>query len=168
MSKQARWMKVLVIVLAGLTAVFPSFTQVAVAQTVPAQTKTLPAQETRVILPQGEELSDAELQEVDGAGAITAVIGAVLGGAFEYGQERLKGEKINLGSVALAAAYGAVTLGIGLPDSMVMNAAVSAARWTARAVTAVGTGTMSFGRRIANGFNRHIGGPIIRFFTHKK
>ena len=51
MSTQTRWMKVLVIVLAGLMAVFPAFTQVAVAQTAPAQTKPLPTQEAGVILP---------------------------------------------------------------------------------------------------------------------
>lgn len=149
--------KVLVVGLAVLVGAVPALAERQLLET--------PIQQVTVPLPQGQELSDRELIKVDGEGPITAVIGAVLGGAYEYGSQRLKGEKINLGAIALAAAYGAVTLGIGVPDSYVIKIATSAVRWTARAVAAAGSAAMSLGRRIAYGFNHYIGGPIVRFFT---
>ena len=168
MLKQARWMKVLVLFLAGLVAVFPSFTQVAVAQAVPAQTKTFPAQETGVILPQGEELSDAELQEVDGEGALVVVSTAIVVGAvaagMEYQSERIRGEKINAKVIAVHFAGGAVGGfigggGLGMTRVAVRALSASALRWTARAAAA-----MSLRARVAYGFNRYIGGPVVRTF----
>lgn len=169
----AMWKKALVIVVASLVAVFPMVTQVAMARplvsglfpTEQAAQEALGAAPTvsqsSVVLPQGKELGDEELTKTDGEGLLTAVIGAALGGAYEYGQERLHGEKVNLASIALGAAYGAVTLGIGVPDAV----AISAVRWTARAVAAAGTAATSLGQKIATGFSRYIAGPIIRLFT---
>ena len=140
------WEKALVVCMAVLVVALPAITQVSVAQTIPAQ-----KQEVQIVLPQGQGLSDAQLKKTDGEGAITAVIGAVCGGAYEYGQERMKGEKINLGSIALSAAYGAATSSL-VPDALVIKVAASSVRWTARAVAAGGTAAASVGVRIGNAF----------------
>ena len=147
--------------MAMLVIALPVITQVSMAQTVPRQ------QQTQVVLPQGQGLSDAQLQETEGEGPLSATIGAVLGGAFEYGMERTKGEKVNLGAIALSAAYGAVMSSL-VPDAQVIKVGVSAVRWTARAVAAVGPKAMSFGQKIVYGFNHYIGGPLIRSLTGRR
>jgi hypothetical protein len=176
MSTQTRWMKVLVIVLAGLMAVFPAFTQVAVAQTVPAQ-----KQEARVILPQGEELSDAELQEAEGeyGPIITAVASGIVGGTVNAGLELadqlydgkgIKGSEI---AISFAKGFGLGVIGsplVGVTSkglAIARSGLASALRWSARAARTVGPAAISLGSRIVNGVNRYIGGPIVRFFGKK-
>jgi|LZCG01.1.fsa_nt_gb hypothetical protein len=161
-TRMAMWKKALALVVASLVVALPVVTQVSVAQTVPTQ-----KQEAQVVLPQGKELSDTKLQETEGEGPLSATIGAVLGGAFEYGMERAKGEKVNLGAIALSAAYGAAMSGF-VPDAQVIKVGVRAVRWAARAVAAVGPKAMSFGQKIAYGFNHYIGGPLIRLLTRRR
>jgi hypothetical protein len=83
MPKQARWIKVLVLFLAGLMVVFPTFTQVAVAQIVPAQEQETPTlvKETSVPLPQGRELGDEELLQAEGEFFWFFAFAVVFGGA---------------------------------------------------------------------------------------
>jgi hypothetical protein len=181
MSKQTRWMKVLVLFLAGLMAVFPAFTQVAVAQTAPAQTKPLPTQKAGVILPQGEELSDAELQEAEGeyGPIITAVASGIVGGTLNAGLELadqlydgkgIKGRKI---AISFAQGFGLGVIGSPLVGAASRGLAIarsglaSALRWSARAARTVGPAAISSGSRIINRFNRYIGGSVVRLFSKK-
>lgn len=120
MSRQARWMKVLVLFLAALIAVFPAFTQVAVAQTVPAQEQEAPTsvKEASVPLPQGRELGDEELLQADGEFFWFLAVGVLYGGALavyhnwfdgKYGIDKDDGKHIAAG--ALVAGVGGACLG---------------------------------------------------------
>lgn len=120
MSKQARWMKVLVLFLAGLMAVFPAFTQVAVAQTVPAQEQEAPisVKEDSVPLPQGRELGDEELLQADGEFFWFLAFGVLYGGGLavyhnwfdgKYGIDKDDGKRIAAG--ALVAGIGGSCVG---------------------------------------------------------
>ena len=51
---------------------------------------------TATVLPQGKELSDAQLEKTDSEGVITALFGLAVGAGTEYARERICGEKPNL------------------------------------------------------------------------
>ena len=156
----AMWKKALVLVVASLVVALPVVTQVSVAQTVPAQ-------EAQVVLPQGKELSDTQLQKVDGKVAPLAVVAAaiVYAGFGAASDLMVQGVQIALGQrskidwkeTGISAGIGAVTgpvLGkVASPlTKVVRTAIVSGARWTARAAAVTGSAAVSRGSRIANGF----------------
>ena len=158
----AMWKKALALVVASLVMTLPIVTQVSVAQTIPAQ-----KQETQVVLPQGEELSDTQLQKTDGQVAPLAVVAAAIvyagfGAATDLmvqGTQMALGQrsKIDWKEAGISAGIGAVTgpvLGkLSEPMTKVVRTAiVSSARWTARAAAVTGSAAVSRGSRIVNGF----------------
>jgi hypothetical protein len=130
--RMATWKKALVVALAA-------FAQVSVAQAVSVQ-------EVPVTLPQGDELSDAELLNVDGeagpltwmaAGILTAGIGAGVD-LLTQGIQIARGKQsgVNWEQVGLVAGVSLVVLtpfNLGLPGTIVRYA-----RWTGRAIADVG------------------------------
>lgn len=148
----ARWLKALAVALAAVVAVVPAFAQVGVAQAVQVPSSA--------ILPQGAELSDAELLEVDGEADPLTVIAAAVVGAGIGGATTLVGQGIQIalgqrsgidwGEVGLYAGIGAATGPFLAPKQAVVivrSAIVDGARWTARAAAAVGSGAASLGHR---------------------
>lgn len=120
MSKQAGWMKVLAMFLAGLIMLFPAFTQAAVAQTVPLQEQEDPnkVRATSVPLPEGRELGDEELSQTDGEffwflafaviyGGISAIYHNWFDGTYGIGHNDI----IDIAGTSLAAGIGGELLG---------------------------------------------------------
>ena len=121
------------IVLASLVVTVPVVTQVAMAQVIPAQ-----KQELQVILPQGKELSDAQLQKTDGEGPVLALIGAIIAGVGTYEAESYYHQKPNPWEISKNTVLGAAA-GLEIPseyDGMLVSGCASAIRWTARAAAA--------------------------------
>jgi len=159
------WKKALVVCMAVLVVALPLITQVSMAQAVPAQ-----KQEAQVVLPQGKELSDKELQKADGEGPVLALIGAIIAGVGTYEAESYYHQKPNPWEISKNTVLGAAA-GLGIPseyDGMLVSGCASAIRWTARAAAAGALRAASRATKIAYGFNHYIGGPIRRFFTGGK
>lgn len=167
--------KALAILLASSVIALPALTEVAVAKTVPAQ------QQTQVVLPQGNELSETQLQEARGefGPILTAVASGIVGGTLSaaatlgdqlYDRKGIKGSEI---AVSFAKGFGLGVIGsplIGVASKglvIARSGLASAIRWTARAAAAAGPTVASVGLRVLSTFNRHIGGPIARFLGDK-
>ena len=104
----SRWMQVLAVALAAVVGLVPAFAQLAYAQAVPAE-------QPLVVFPRGEELSDAELLDVDGdvgpfaKEAVERLVSAVvIGGIAVTGDlalqqyEIARGERSSLDPVRLS------------------------------------------------------------------
>ena len=111
------------------------------------------------ILPEGSVLSDEELLEVEGEGAvITILAGAVVGAAGSAGATALvdwaDGNGISGRNVGISAMTGAVTGGAGAAlhvttlaaqtRTMAKSSIVVAARWSARAAASLGVAAHAF------------------------
>jgi hypothetical protein len=97
----SRWMKVAAVALAAVGGLIPAFAQLSYAQAVPVQ-------EVGVVLPQGDELSEAELHDVYGEQLATVVAvgaGATIAGFGEYFRQRdeiRRGQRSNFCAVRIA------------------------------------------------------------------
>ncbi len=164
----ATWIKGLAVALAAMVGLVPAFAQVSYAWAVSVQQVT-------VTLPQGDELSDGELFEVDGeadpltivaAGIVGGAIGAVLDVAKQLGTEGKVGGK----EVAMAFGAGFVGGAIGVTAAGTQAVAyvraglASALRWTARAATTVGTAFASLAHRIHDTLHHYVAMPIADAF----
>ncbi len=141
--KTTRWTQVLAVAFAAVVAVVPALSQGAVG----AQLSL----EERILLPEGEELPDAQLLQGEGEVdplTVTAamVVGAGIGAAldlFAQGVMIAAGWKteVDLRRTGVAAGIGALTGPILAPKAavtVVRSAMVDGARWTARAAQATG------------------------------
>jgi len=147
------WKKALVMVVASLVVTLPLLTQVSAAQTASTQ-----KQEAHVVLPQGKELSDKELQKADGeVGPIDIIAAGIAGGtinaAMELGDELYHHNGISGKQIAVSFAEGFGAGVVAIPGTrLVCIGLKKAIYWTARAAAVAGPAAVSLGTRISNGF----------------
>lgn len=150
----AAWKKTLVVALAAVVGVLPAFAQVSVVQAVPAR-------EGPVTLPVGNELTNAELLEVQGeADPLTVLAAAVVNAGLFAATDLVvqaieiafgRQSEIDLAPTGIAAGLGAITGPVLAPKPVVRivrAAIVQGARWTARTAATVGTTVASFSHRV--------------------
>ena len=167
--------KAVLVALAAVVGLMPVFVQVSYAQ-------ELQVQETLATLPDGAELSDEELIDVEGeldplTIAAAAIVGAVGGGVsdlFIQGVQIAMGqrESIDWREVGLATGAGAVIGAVSSPlVPVVRSALVTGARWMAQAARATGAAAVSLGTRFYGflcraheALHRYVTEPVVGFF----